>query len=94
MYTVRSTKKYRTSIKKIGLSGNKKAVQEIEYVVSLLTAGKVLPQKYRDHVLIGDMNGVRECHVQPDLLLLYRIQDKELILYLVDVGSHSKLFGK
>ena len=58
MYTVRSTKKYRTSIKKIGLSGNKKAVQEIEYVVSLLTAGKVLPQKYRDHVLIGDMNGV------------------------------------
>lgn len=51
-----------------------------------------LPEKYRDHSLIGDWDGYRECHVKPDLLLIYKISD-ENTLRLARFGSHSELFG-
>lgn len=50
-----------------------------------------LPEKYRDHSLIGDWSGYRECHIQPDLLLIYKKLDKGL-LKLARLGSHSELF--
>ena len=51
-----------------------------------------LPEKYRDHSLIGDWDGYRECHVKPDLLLIYKMSD-ENTLRLARLGSHSELFG-
>jgi mRNA interferase YafQ len=51
-----------------------------------------LPEKYRDHSLIGDWSGYRECHIKPDLLLIYKKGDDH-ILRLARLGSHSDLFG-
>lgn len=61
-------------------------------VVTLLLADQALPLNNRDHALSGDWNGYRECHVKPDLLLLYRKPDAHT-LRLARLGSHSELFG-
>lgn len=50
-----------------------------------------LPDKYRDHELVGEFKGVRDCHIKPDLLLLYRKIDEDY-LQLIRLGSHSELF--
>ncbi len=52
-----------------------------------------LEDKYRDHALTGNYIGFRECHIQPDWLLVYRIENDELILFLSRTGSHSDLFN-
>ncbi len=57
-----------------------------------LANGKVLDKKYKDHKLSGDYIGYRECHVQNDILLVYSIEGEVLVLYLLDIGSHSELF--
>lgn len=64
----------------------------LETVVNLLASGKVLPKRYRDHSLGGDYRDFRECHIQPDWLLIYRIEKDELMLFLFRTGSHSDLF--
>ena len=64
----------------------------LRMVVNTLADGKKLDQKYRDHELTGDYVGFRECHVQPDWLLVYRIEQEELELFLFRTGSHSDLF--
>lgn len=64
----------------------------LEEIVNTLAEGKSLARKYRDHELTGDYIGFRECHVQPDWLLIYRIDGDELILFLSRTGTHSDLF--
>jgi mRNA interferase YafQ len=59
--------------------------------ISLLADDKPLPERNRDHALGGDWRDFRECHLKPDLLLIYRKPDEEL-LQLVRMGSHSELF--
>jgi mRNA interferase YafQ len=61
-------------------------------MVSLLAEDQGLPEKNRDHRLSGDWDDHRECHLRPDLLLIYRKPDTE-VLQLVRLGSHSELFG-
>lgn len=61
-------------------------------VVDTLAAGETLPEKYKDHSLVGKYIGCRECHITPDWLLIYEIEDDELILYLTRTGTHSDLF--
>ncbi len=61
-------------------------------VVDMLTMGQPLPEKYKDHNLIGNYKGCRECHITPDWLLIYEISEGELILYLTRTGTHSDLF--
>ncbi|MFZ2466375.1 MAG: type II toxin-antitoxin system YafQ family toxin, partial [Ruminococcus bromii] len=53
---------------------------------------EILPDKYRDHLLIGNYKGKHECHLEPDWLLIYEYLDDELILFLTRTGSHSDLF--
>jgi mRNA interferase YafQ len=60
-------------------------------VVTLLAADKPLPERNRDHKLTGEWNDFRECHLKPDLLLIYRQPDADT-LQLVRLGSHSELF--
>lgn len=62
----------------------------IEVLYKLLN-DEILPEKYRDHSLTGDWFGYRECHVKPDLLLIYK-QSDENTLRLARLGSHSELF--
>jgi mRNA interferase YafQ len=61
----------------------------IEVIYNLLN-GQDLETKYKDHQLKGNMKDFRECHIKPDLLLIYRIENN--VLELVDIGSHSELF--
>lgn len=63
----------------------------LDEVVDLLRKGIVLEEKYHDHALKGNLTGFRECHLQPDWLLIYLIEDDTLTLTLVDTGSHSEL---
>lgn len=65
-------------------------IDEFDEVVDLLRRKKKLPEKYRDHFLTGDYHGYRECHIKPDVLLIYRAD--ATCLYLVRIGSHSELF--
>ena len=61
-------------------------------VVDILAAEEPLELKYQDHALVGDYLGHRECHIQPDWLLVYEILDDVLVLRLIRTGSHSDLF--
>jgi len=62
-------------------------------IVDMLLEGKELPAKYNDHALIGKYSNCRECHINPDWLLIYRVYESEVVLYLARIGSHSDLFG-
>ena len=60
-------------------------------VIRILTNGEKLPAKYKDHALKGNLKRFRECHIKPDWLLVYKINNKKLILYLSRTGSHSDI---
>lgn len=64
----------------------------LEAVVDQLAKRIPLPEKNHDHALTGDYIGFRECHVAPDWLLVYRVEDEELELFLFRTGTHSDLF--
>ena len=64
----------------------------LENVVDTLARGEKLTDKFRDQELVGNYSGFRECHIQPDWLLVYRIENSELILFLSRTGTHSDLF--
>jgi mRNA interferase YafQ len=59
-------------------------------VISQLEHEQKLEPRYKDHELIGNWAGFKECHIRPDLLLIYRVQKNEL--QLARIGSHSDLF--
>ncbi len=61
-------------------------------MVNTLASGEPLSEKHKDHSLSGNYTGCRECHITPDWLLIYEIEDNELILYLTRTGTHSDLF--
>ena len=61
-------------------------------VVTKLANGEELPERNRDHALTGNYKACRECHIKPDWLLIYQIEDEELILFLMRTGTHSDLF--
>ena len=67
-------------------------LEHLAEVVNTLAAQLPLNEKYRDHNLTGKYRGFRECHVEPDWLLIYRIEADELELFLFRTGSHSDLF--
>jgi len=67
-------------------------ISMLRNVVNTLASGGKLEAKHRDHDLSGDYAGFRECHVQPDWLLVYRIEQEELELFLFRTGTHSDLF--
>lgn len=67
-------------------------LNELSKVVNLLANRKTLPIKYKDHALSGDYLNFRECHIKPDWLLIYHIDDEELELFLLITGTHSDLF--
>ena len=88
IYNIAFGKDYIKSLKKL----NDKDKMLVRDTVELLASGAELLQKYKDHALKGQYLGFRECHVKPDLLLVYRKNNDILELYLLDIGSHSDLF--
>ena len=88
--------KYTTQFKKdykLAKRRNMK-LQILKDVVTKLANGEQLETKYRDHALSGDWIGHRECHLLPDWLLVYRIENDVLVLTLTRTGTHSDLFNK
>lgn len=69
-------------------------MEALAEVVTLLAKGEALPEKNRDHNLSGNWIGHRECHVLPDWLLIYRIEENVLVLTLTRTGTHSDLLDK
>ena len=67
-------------------------IEHLRDVVNMLASEQKLDEKYRDHGLTGNYNGFRECHVEPDWLLIYRISQDMLELFLFRTGTHSDLF--
>lgn len=91
-YTVKPTTQFKKDYKlamKRGLN-----IKLLEDVITALAMGFPLPEKYQDHALTGNWIKHRECHILPDWLLVYRIEDDVLILTLSRTGTHSDLFGK
>ncbi|MBS1413184.1 MAG: type II toxin-antitoxin system YafQ family toxin [Christensenellaceae bacterium] len=64
----------------------------LQTVVDILCSGESLPEKYKDHDLTGEWVNHRECHITPDWLLIYKIEDDILVLTLTRTGTHSDLF--
>lgn len=67
-------------------------ISSLQNVVDAISRRQVLDSKYNDHELSGYFKGYRECHVEPDWLLIYRVDDKVLKLFLLRTGTHSDLF--
>lgn len=67
-------------------------IELLDSIVEKLLQGIPLEEKYRDHELKGKFKGFRECHIQPDWLLIYLIENDILTLTLVDTGTHADLF--
>ncbi|WP_286005697.1 type II toxin-antitoxin system YafQ family toxin [Campylobacter avium] len=88
LYEVRVSKEYKRAYKKI----SKKDSVLIDNVVEKLSKDEPLEAKYKDHQLKGNYKGFRECHIKPDLLLIYRKNKDILELYLASLGSHSYVF--
>ena len=67
-------------------------IDNLKVVIDMLQRQICLPEKYHDHQLSGKYCNYRECHIEPDWLLIYKIEQKELILTLIRTGTHSDLF--
>lgn len=94
MYEIVQTKKFARSLKRLLRSGMKTSVQnDIKNTINTIASGQKLDAGYRDHQLNGEFSDCRECHIQGDLLLVYQIKDEEVVLILINIGSHSQLFG-
>ena len=87
-FTGQFKKDFKLAIKK---GCNPKALEE---VITLLSAEQPLPEKYRDHPLENSRNykNMRECHIKPDWLLIYKVYSDRLVLELIRTGTHSDLF--
>ena len=69
-------------------------IKKLQNVIELLCSERPLPESFKDHQLVNSRNykGMRECHIEPDWLLVYKIENELLILKLIRTGSHSDLF--
>ncbi|PAF41287.1 type II toxin-antitoxin system YafQ family toxin [Helicobacter sp. 11S02596-1] len=87
-YKIVDSKRFSKNFKKLSPQ-NRKSVREI---LNRLANDEILEPKYRDHKLKGSYDGLRECHILPDLLLIYEKCEDILILNALRIGSHSELF--
>ena len=93
MLTIRFSAKFKKDFKKIKKQPDSGYDEdEFKAILEDLQAGNPLDEKYLDHPLQGEYKGSRECHLKPDLLLIYEIHDDILELLLMRIGSHSELF--
>lgn len=91
-YDIQFTSQFKKDLK-LAKKQNKNLDKLFE-VINILSSGGILGTKYRDHDLEGNFKGTRECHIEPNWLLIYEIRVDVLILMLYRLGSHSELFKK
>lgn len=89
-YHLQYTTKFKKNYQKMMKRGLKR--EDLQFVIGKIQNGEKLEKKYKDHILKGKYKGLHECHIQPDWLLIYLIENNILTLTLVDTGSHADLF--
>lgn len=82
-----ASSKFRRDVKKIEKRGYD--IRKLEVAITLLASGEPLPKNYEDHKLQGKLKGFRDCHIEPDWVLVYRIEKENLILFLSRTGQHN-----
>ena len=92
MLTVRTEGRFKKDVKKLSKSGSKN-MSKLREVIRKLEREEPLEKEYNPHPLSGNWKDHMECHIEPDWLLIYRIDKKYNELILVRTGSHSELFG-
>lgn len=90
MYSIVYSTQMKRSLKLMEKRG--KDLVKLQKVINILASGEELPPKHKDHCLSGNYSKYRECHIEPDWLLIYKIEKDILVLTLVITGSHSDLF--
>ena len=88
MKTIRRTSQFKRDVKRMQRRGRE--LDNLKGVLGILVEGEPLAAKHRDHVLVGQYKGTRECHIEPDWLLIYELAETEIVL--IRTGSHSDLF--
>ncbi len=87
IFQIVKSKSFKKDFKK--LSNDEKS--DTLNIISKLAKGETLEEKYKDHQMSGKLKSFRDCHVRPDLILIYKYNNTEVELYLLRIGSHSKL---
>jgi mRNA interferase YafQ len=85
------TRRFRKDVERVGRRG--KDLSKLHVAIDLLCAAQPLPARYRDHALLGEFKGSRDCHLEPDWILIYTVSSDGCSLILVRTGSHADLFG-
>lgn len=88
MKAIFQTSQFKKDFKRIKKRG--KHLNKLKEVVSAIANSEALQERHRDHALSGNWSGSRDCHIEPDWLLIYRVDDENL--FLERTGSHSDLF--
>lgn len=93
-YKIKYSKEFKKSLKKVIKQG--KNIDKLLKVVDMLSKRQQLDSKYRDHQLHDNKNfkGCRDCHIEPDWVLIYKYLEDEVVLLLVNTGSHSEVLSK
>ncbi len=89
-YQIKYSKEFKKGLKR--LQNEPKTVELAKRLIERLANDEILEPKYKDHKLTGEYVGFRECHIKPNLLLLYKKQEQILLLTCIALGSHSELF--
>jgi mRNA interferase YafQ len=95
--TIERTSKFKRDYKRESRTRSVRVDDLLNDFLVFQVMGEAVPVKYQDHMLTGNMNGYRECHLKPNLLLVYAmltVNDAETSLWLVGLGSHSELYKK
>lgn len=92
MYEVEYTGLFKKKVKLMNKRGYDLSL--LETTIDTLIETGTLPQKYHPHKLSGNYEGLWECHIQPDWLLIWAKEDYRLVLVMTDTGTHSDIFGK
>jgi mRNA interferase YafQ len=88
MKAIRRTSQFQRDVKRMQRQGRE--LERLKRVLEALVQEEPLATKYRDHVLVGQYRGTRECHLEPDWVLIYELSETEIVL--IRTGSHSDLF--
>jgi mRNA interferase YafQ len=90
MFKIEFSNKMKRDIKRVAKRG--KDLTKLAFVLDTLAHGVSLPQKYKDHQLTGNLQNFRECHIEPDWILIYQISENQSTLFLARTGTHADLF--
>ncbi len=91
MYQILYTNTFKKNLRKIIKSGNFPR-ERVEAIIDMISGGAKLEPSLNNHKLHGKYDGTYECHIRPDMLLIYKKDNEEKVITLLDIGSHSDLF--